>query len=61
MENGGRGQHFALESGPLISNLSFVMFAGKSAAIHMTKNAAGRRNKKNAPPSLRGQRAAISP
>lgn len=29
-----------LLSGPLISNHSFVMFSGKSAAIHMTKAAA---------------------
>lgn len=43
-ENGGRGQYVALESGPLISNHSFVMFSGKSVAIHMMKNAAEKMN-----------------
>ncbi len=43
-ENGGRGQYSALESGPLISNHSFVMFSGKSVAIHMAKNAAEKMN-----------------
>lgn len=38
------GQYSALDSGPLISNHSFVMFTGKSATIHMTKSAAEKMN-----------------
>lgn len=44
IENGSRGQYSALDSGPLISNHSFVMFTGKSATIHMTKSAAEKMN-----------------
>ncbi|CAB1455500.1 unnamed protein product [Pleuronectes platessa] len=38
--NGSRGPLSRAESGPLISSHSFVMFTGKSAAVHVTEDAA---------------------